>query len=156
VLAVCERRADVDHREAGLDASLKCLLDALLDGGDELGRDRPALDLVDEVEALAGRRLEVDVDHAVLAGATRLADELALHLRGLATYGLAVGNLRPADGGLDLELTLHAVDEHLEVQLAHAGDHGLAGLLVGPDVESRVLLGKTRERRGHLLLVDLG
>ena len=43
-----------------------------------------ALDLVDEVEALAGRRLEVDVDDAVLARAAGLADELALDLLGLA------------------------------------------------------------------------
>jgi hypothetical protein len=31
------------------------------------------------------------------------------------------------DVGLDLELALHAVDDDLEVQLAHAGDDGLAG-----------------------------
>ena len=37
-----ERHADVDHRVAGLDAVLQRLLDALLDGGDELARDRPA------------------------------------------------------------------------------------------------------------------
>jgi hypothetical protein len=43
---------------------------------------------------------------------------------------LAVGHLRLADVGLDLELATHAVDEDVEVQLAHAGDDGLAGLLV--------------------------
>ena len=59
--------------------------------------------------------------------------------------GLAVGHLRLADGGVDLELAQHAVDQHLEVQLAHAGDDGLAGLLVGADLEGRVLLGE-RER----------
>ena len=74
----------------------------------------------------------------------------------VAAHGLAVGHLRAPDGGLDVELALHAVDDHLEVQLAHAGDHGLAGLLVGAHLEGRVLLGQARERRGHLLLVDLG
>ena len=34
--------------------------------------------------------------------------------------GLAVGDLRLADGRLDGELALHAVDEDLEVELAHA------------------------------------
>ena len=69
---------------------------------------------------------------------------------------LAVGHLRLADGGVDLELAQHAVDEHLEVQLAHAGDDGLAGLLVGADLEGRVLLGQRVERLAHLVLVDLG
>jgi hypothetical protein len=32
------------------------------------------------------------------------------------------------------------------VQLAHAGDLGLAGLLVGADLEGRVLLGQAAER----------
>jgi hypothetical protein len=44
------------------------------------GRDRAALDLVDEVEALAGRRLDVDVDDAVLARATGLAHVAAFDL----------------------------------------------------------------------------
>ena len=46
---------------------------------------------------------------------------------------LAVGNLRLAHVGLDLELTLHAVNQDVEVKLAHAGDDGLAGLLVVSD-----------------------
>ena len=68
---------------------------------------------------------------------------------------LAVGDLRLADGGLDGVLALHAVDEHLEVQLAHAGDDRLAGLLVGADAERRVLVGQGLERLAELLLVGL-
>ena len=69
---------------------------------------------------------------------------------------LAVGDLRLADGGVHLELAEHAVDDHLEVELAHAGDDGLAGLLVGADLEGRVLLGQGEEGLAHLVLVDLG
>ena len=69
---------------------------------------------------------------------------------------LAVGHLRLADGGVDAELAQHAVDQHLEVQLAHAGDDGLAGLLVGADPERRVLLGQRVERLAQLVLVGLG
>src|SRR5262249_29617782 len=76
--AVYELDADVDHRIAGVDAARERLLDALLDGGDELARDRSALDLVDEVESLLGRRLEVEDDVPVLAAAAGLADEPAL------------------------------------------------------------------------------
>ena len=41
------------------------------------------------------------------------------------------------------------------MQLAHAGDLGLAGLLVGLDAERRVLLGQAAQRDRHLLLVGL-
>src|SRR5437868_13474903 len=49
--------------------------------------------------------------------------------------GLAVGDLRPAHVRVDLELAHQAVDDDLEVQLAHASDQRLAGLLVGGDAE---------------------
>src|SRR5919197_1425384 len=130
VLAVGEGDANVHHREAGPDARLERLLDALLHGRDELRWDRAALDLVDEVEALARRRLEVDVNDAVLARAAGLTDEPALDLLGGPAHGLAVGDLGAADGGLDAELALHAIDQHLEMQLAHSGDHRLPRLLV--------------------------
>ena len=69
---------------------------------------------------------------------------------------LAVGDLRLADVGGDLELAHHAVDEHVEVQLAHAGDERLARLRVGLDAEGRVLLGQSLEGDGQLVLVGLG
>src|SRR4051795_5694037 len=139
VLAVDERHADVDDGVARAHTVGQCLLDALLDRRDELHRHRSAADLRDEVEALAGGRLDVDVDDAVLARAAGLAHEAALSLLGGSAYGLAVGDLRTADVGLDVELAAHAVDQHLEVQLAHAGDLGLAGLVVRLDLEGRVL-----------------
>ncbi len=70
--------------------------------------------------------------------------------------GLAVSHLRLADVGFDLELALHAVDDDLEVQLAHAGDDGLAGFLVGVHAERRVFLRQLLQRDAHLLLVGLG
>src|SRR3954470_912958 len=156
VLAVDEGHADVDHRVAGAHAGLHGLLAALLDGRDELGGHGAALDLRHEVEALAGRRLHADVDDADLARPAGLLDEAPLDLGRGTADGLAVGDLRPADVGLDLELALHAVDEDLEVQLAHPGDLGLAGLLVRLHLERRVLLGQAAERDRHLLLVGLG
>src|SRR5262249_58418855 len=103
---------------------------------DVLLRDLAADDLVDELVARALlARLDVDDGVAVLAAAARLADELpvdALHRLG---DRLAVGDLRPADVRVDVELALEAVDDDLEVQLAHAGDQRLAGLLVRADAE---------------------
>ena len=42
------------------------------------------------------------------------------------------------------------------MQLAHAGDDGLAGLLVGVDLEGRVLLGELLQTHGELVLLGLG
>ena len=70
--------------------------------------------------------------------------------------GLAVGDLRLADVAVDLELAAQAVDDDLQVQLAHAGDDGLAGLVVGVDLEGRVLLGELGQAHGHLVLLGLG
>jgi hypothetical protein len=87
--------------------------------------------------------------------AAGLAHELAFLLDRLAD-GLAVGDLRLADVGLDVELALHAVDEDLQVQLAHAGDDGLAGLFVGAHAEGRIFLRQAAQGDAHLLLVGLG
>jgi hypothetical protein len=70
--------------------------------------------------------------------------------------GFAVGDLRLADVGFHLELALHAVDEDVEVQLAHALEDGLTGLLVGVDAEGGVFLGQALEGVAHLFLVGLG
>src|SRR6185503_11475864 len=119
--------ADVDHREAGEDARLHRLLDAQVDGGDVLARDLPADDLVDELVAVAGiGGLHVDDHVAVLAAAAGLPDEAALDLLDRATDGLAVGDLRATDIRVHVELAHEAVDDDLEVELAHPGDDRLA------------------------------
>ena len=107
--------------------------------------------------ALGGvQRLEGHLHLGVLARATGLLLVGVVELLDGATDRLAVGHLRLADVGLDLELATHAVHEDVEVELAHAGDDGLAGLLVVVDLEGRVLLGELLDRRAELLLVALG
>ena len=112
-------------------------------------------DLADELEALAGIGLDLELDVAVLAVAAGLADEAtgAVRLRG---DRLAVRHLGLADGGVDLEFAQHAVDDDLEVELAHPRDDRLAGLLVGANAEGGVLLGELLEGDAHLVLLGLG
>ena len=93
---------------------------------------------------------------AELAAAAGLTDEAPLDLLDPLAHGLAVGDLGRADVGVDAELAHQAVDDDLEVQLAHAGDERLAGLLVGADAEGRVLVRQAAEGLGQLLLVLLG
>ena len=59
-------------------------------------------------------------DVRVLAATTGLADVAHFDLLDRLRDRLAVRDLRLADVRLDVELAHHAVDEHLEVQLAHA------------------------------------
>ena len=156
VLTVDQRRLDVDRGIAGEHAGVERLLHALVGRLDVLARDLAAADLVDELVALARVRLERDLDDGELAGTTGLLDVAVLDRLDHLGDRLAVGHLRLADGGDDAELALHAVDEDLEVQLAHAGDDGLAGLFVGANAERRVLVAERLEGLAQLVLVVLG
>src|SRR3954466_1190233 len=160
--AVLEADLDVDHRVAGEHAELHGLLRTVVDRRDVLARDATTGDVVHELVARAGPGLGVDArldgdDHLrELAGTTGLLLVGVAVVLDLLADGLAVGDLRLADGRLDAELALHAVDQDLQVELAHAGDDRLAGLLVGLDREGRVLLGEPLDRGAELLLVALG
>ena len=93
---------------------------------------------------------------AVLSATAGLLDELAFDFLAGAPDGLAVSDLGRADVGFHAEFALHAVDDDLQVQLAHARDDGLAGFLVRAHAERRVLLRQAVEGDAHFLLVALG
>ena len=132
------------------------LAHALLDRRDIFARDVAALDLVEEGDAGAAlARGDRDLDLAELAGAARLLLVGVGQLDRLRE-ALAIGDLRSADIGLDLELALHAVDQDVEVELAHALDDRLARFMIGRDAERGILGGQAVERDAHLLLVGLG
>src|SRR3546814_7707961 len=57
---------------------------------------------------------------------------------------------------LDLELALHAINENVEVKLAHALDDRLARFMVGRDAEAGIFGGQAVERDAHAFLVGLG
>ena len=156
VRAVGQRDPRVHHRVTGQDSGSHRLLGALIDGRDVLGRDLSAGDLVDELVAAAGARgLHVDDHVGVLAFTTGLLDVANDHLLDGLLDGLAVGHLRLANVGADVELTDQSVDEDLEVELAHPGDDRLAGLFVGVNPERRVLLRETLEGGAELVGVGL-
>src|SRR5690606_5474396 len=105
--------------------------DALVHRRDELARHHTALDGVDELVAAARfQGFELEHDVAVLAATAGLLDELAFDFFAGLADGFAVGHLGFADVGFDAEFTTHPVDQHFEVQFAHAGDDGLAGFFV--------------------------
>ena len=138
VAAVEELGLEVDHWVTREDAGVHRFLDALLHRRNVFAGDRSADHRVLEVEALARIGADAQPDVSVLAAAAGLADVLSFRLDFLGD-GLPVGDLGLADVGLDLVLAPHAVDDDVEVELAHAADDGLAGLLVGAHAERRVL-----------------
>src|SRR4051794_26130591 len=160
--AVLEGELDVHHRGAGEHAELHRALTTLVDRRDVLARHATTGDVVHELVARAGAGLRVHVgleaDHDLreLAGATGLLLVRVAVVGDLPADGLAVGDLRLADGGLDAELALHPVDQDLQVQLAHAGDDRLAGLHVALHREGGVLVGEPLDGDTQLLLVALG
>src|SRR6478609_4320052 len=102
--------------------------------------------------AFAG--FDLDFDVAVLTVAARLANELALR-GGLLADRFAVGNLGLADVGLDLDLTAQAIDDDFQVQLAHAGDDGLPGVLVRVRAEGRVFVSELAQTDAELVEIGL-
>src|SRR5207237_4740726 len=146
---------DVDHRVAGGDAVLDGFADALLYRGDVLPWDAALGDLVleDESRSLLPRANH-DLGVPVLALAAGLADEPPYTLA-LPAHRLLVGDLRLALVRVDAELAQQAVDDDLEVELAHALDDRLARLLVGVHLEGRVLFRQPLQRHAELLLVGL-
>ena len=90
----------------------------------------------------------------VLAFTARLTDILAFGLHSLAE-GLAVRDLRFADVCFHFEFAQQAVDDDLQVQLAHAGDDGLPRFVIGIGLEGRILFRQLDESHGHLFLTCL-
>ena len=154
--AVEQVDVDIDDIVTGDDPGDDGFLDPAEGGVDEFFRDGATDDLVVDRDALAWLvRAHLEDDVTVLPFAAGLLDELALATSCLGN-GLAVGDLRFAGVGLYLELALHAFADDLEVQLAHALDDRLAGLLVSADDEGRILFAEALQRAGELVLVGGG
>ena len=117
---------DVDHRETGDDTVVApSRMPSIAGLMNSFGIEPPTISLMISTPLPFSFGSSLMHDVAVLALAAGLADELALAIGGLGD-GLAIGDLRLAGGGLDLELALHAVADDVEVKLAHAGENGLA------------------------------
>ena len=139
--AVVENHPQAGDREADDLALLHAGPEALLHRRDVLRGNRPAADLVEELELAGLVRLQVTCDAAVLPRTAGLLLVGVVELDSLAD-GLAESHLRLSGLYLGLVLALHALDVDLQVQFAHAGDDGLTRLLVDARAERRVLLAE--------------
>ena len=154
-LAVEEDDLRVDHRKVGEDALCHSLHHAFLDRADVLLRYDATDRLVLELHALAARqRLNLERDLRVLSVAARLLLVRVLGRR-LCTDGLSVRDPRRVHLEVDAELALDALQVHLDVGIAEAGEDHLAGVRVAFEAEAGVFLDDALERRAHLVEVGL-
>ena len=75
-------------------------------------------------------------------------------LNGLSD-GLTIGHLRLSDLCLHLKLALQAIDDDLQMQLAHALNHCLVGLLCGSELWVDVAKTCKEERYRYLWIYDI-
>src|SRR5215469_1814005 len=135
IAAVVQDGLYIDHLVARKYSAFHGFFNALVHRLDVLPGNHAAHDLVDELVALTCLvGLDAELHVTVLAAATGLADVFAFRLRLLANR-LAIRYLRLANVGLHVELAHHAVDDDLQVQLAHAADDRLPTVWIGRNLE---------------------
>ena len=156
---VDEQHAHALHGRAREVAVLHRLAHALVNGGPVAVGDDAADDLVHELVAelasvLGGQRLDADRAVAELAAPAGLLLVPVARGRFLPNR-LLVRHARRVQLDVDVEAAVQPVDRHLDLHLREAGEELLARLLVPAHLQRRVLLRKTSQSRGHLLLVAL-
>ena len=91
---------------------------------------------------------------SILAAAAGLLGILGIHFHCLCKC-FFIGNLGRTHICLHLKLTQQTIHNDLQMQLAHAGDNGLACLRIGVGTESRILLRKLCKSLAHFALSSL-
>src|SRR5690242_15071352 len=116
-----EPHLDVDHFISGEETTLHRVANSLLDRLDVFPRNRTTGDLILKHKTFSGRRLDLDLDVSVLTATTRLF-LVNLFTRSGPGDRLAISHLRLTDICFDAKLTLHSIDDDLEVKFTHTGD----------------------------------
>ena len=154
--AIVEHALEVDDRIAGERAVDHGFAQALFHGGEEVLGHAAAEHFLGEDHLLALLvGLEADPDIAELAAAAGLLLMTALLLHGLADL-FTVGNARGVELGVHAEAGLELAHEHVDLNVARAGDDHLMGLGVVDDGKGRVLFIEAVEAGAELFLLTAG
>src|SRR4051794_2361580 len=132
--AIHQTHFNVNQIIAGEEATFHGIVNALFGWLNEFARNCSTLDLALEHKPFTRRRFNLELDMRVLSTATSLLLEYFFSGSSLRN-GFAIGDLRLADICFDAEFAFHAIDDDLEVQLAHAGNNCLAGFVIGRNIE---------------------
>ncbi len=71
----------------------------------------------------------------ILTTTTRLLGVFTFDISNFRANRFAVSNLRFTHVSFNVEFTLHAVNDDVEVQLTHTSDDGLVGFFISPYAE---------------------
>ena len=156
IRAVIQLDLDVDQWITGDNTLVHSLATTLFNSRNKFAWNNTTFNCIFERKAtpLHLRRSKLQVTMTILTTTTRLLDVLTFSLS-LGTNSLTISNLRFTDSTLHLELTLHAINDDVEMQLTHARNNGLQSLGVSSYSESRIFLSQLQESTIHLLLIDL-
>ena len=153
ILAVEQPDAEVDHRISREITAAPRILNALLNGGDVLARNRAAENLVDEFEVGAARqRLDLDLAIGELTMTARLLLVAAVRV-GRFGDRFAIRHLRRMKDDLDAVLLLQLRNDDLHVQLTLAADEHLVRPLIASEVNARIFLHDAGEGGVDLVLI---
>ena len=129
-----QARLDIDKLVTGKKASPHGVANSFRNRLNKLSRDDTARDLVFENVAFARSRLDLELDVAKLTPTAGLLFEDLFAGCGLGD-SFALSNLGFTHIGLDVEFSLHAIDDDLKVKLAHSRDDRLASIVVGRNLK---------------------
>src|SRR6056297_643998 len=125
--------AYINDREACKNTILCGFLCTLANSRDILAWDNPSFNFINKGKTLARlTRFDPQPAITILTTTTGLTHKLALDLNRFSDR-FTVSDLRSSDVTLDLELTLHAIYNDLQMQFTHAGKNGLAGFFICSD-----------------------
>ena len=127
--------------------------ETLLDRRNVLARNTTLHHIVDELE-IFGRvfrqHFQPSLDVTVLAGTAGLLLALVIEFDVLRRR-FTIADLRSTHFDFDSILALDTLDVDFQVQLAHAGDHRLAGFFVGGDLERGIFLAESLQGFAELV-----
>ena len=149
--------ANIYHRITGYNTILQSVADTFIDRRDEFARNHTTFNFIDKFIACTTRLHRFHFDHnmTILTFTTRLFNVFGFGLHFL-TDSLAVGYLRRTYVGFHTKFAFHAVHNNFQVQFAHTGNNGLAGLFISTHTERRVFLSQAVQGNTHFFLVGFG
>ena len=156
ILAVIQGCLQADQRVAGENALLHRVAQALFDRGEEVLRNRTAEHFFGEDHLVRlFLRLEADPHVTELTGTAGLLLVAAVGLN-LALDFLAVCDAGRSKLGVNAEAALQLGAEHVDLDVALAGNNHLVGLGVVDQVEGNVFLVQPGKAAGDLVVLTLG
>ncbi|CAB4807268.1 unannotated protein [freshwater metagenome] len=157
VVAIKQADLDVHHGETGERTRGHCIGNTVADRRDVFLRNSTTRNFVCELVTTAGAGgLDGNDDLGVLTCSTSLLlVQVGVAVNDLGD-GFTVGNLGLTHCCFYSELSHHAVNEDLEVQLAHARNQGLTSFFIGLNPEGGVFFRERIQSLRHFVLISLG